>query len=84
MNFNQKAHLEGGFEMGVLVLVFSLVYAATLLSPCSLALTQDGKAPIKFLFGVNCLVTEKMVGKKYLKRLLFSSLKFYESFVFQD
>ncbi|KAF3958028.1 hypothetical protein ACB098_04G116100 [Castanea mollissima] len=29
-------------EMGVLVCVFSLVYAATLLSPCSLALTQDG------------------------------------------
>ncbi|XP_065620104.1 LRR receptor-like serine/threonine-protein kinase FEI 1 [Quercus suber] len=28
--------------MGVLVCVFSLVYAATLLSPCSLALTQDG------------------------------------------
>lgn len=28
--------------MGVLVLVFSLVYAATLLSPCSVALTQDG------------------------------------------
>ncbi|XP_075660749.1 LRR receptor-like serine/threonine-protein kinase FEI 2 [Castanea sativa] len=29
-------------EMGVLVCVFSLVYAASLLSPCSLALTQDG------------------------------------------
>ncbi|KAK9995953.1 hypothetical protein SO802_020639 [Lithocarpus litseifolius] len=29
-------------EMGVLVCVYSLVYAATLLSPCSLALTQDG------------------------------------------
>ena len=43
MNYSQKTHSEGGMEMGVLVCVFSLVYAATLLSPCSLALTEDGK-----------------------------------------
>jgi hypothetical protein len=32
-------------EMGAFVWIFSLIFAATLLSPSTLALTQDGKAP---------------------------------------
>lgn len=49
-------------EMGVFVWIFSLIFAATLLSPSSLALTQDGKAPFFFFFfEVNCLVPKGAV-----------------------